>query len=414
MATGSGSYFSPIVQSRSANRARHDFPQLIGSHATSSGTTATSSERRARSPTGSSELRSESFGPLHGSSLGGPGAARRRVAPVCTGTESAPRRSFVSHPCTGCQWTAVGGGEDLRKPPPLLLWPAHHAGGLCSVSPSTNPTPRSAQGIPCAANWPASRLARAASNSLRRSLGSVSENMARCSDSFTSMVMFAPIMANTRFPKPTSLARDWPPPLPPTYWVNDRRGDPLFVVTADANAALTRMLPIVLREVRQLLGPKRRATVVFDRGGWSPKLFRELMALGFDILTYRKGRTRRIAEARFTQHKAKLDGRRVHYLLHEQPVRFLKGKLRLRQITRLTQGGHQTPIVTSRWDLRAIVLAYRMFERWRQENFFKYVREEYLIDALADYEIEPDDANRSVPNPARKAIEKELRRMRAQ
>jgi len=109
-----------------------------------------------------------------------------------------------------------------------------------------------------------------------------------------------------------------------------------------------------------------------------------------------------------------LDGRRVRYLLHEQPVRFLKGKLRLRQITRLTQGGHQTPIVTSRWDLRAIVLAYRMFERWRQENFFKYVREEYLIDALTDYEIEPDDPNRSVPNPAHKAIEKELRRMRAQ
>jgi hypothetical protein len=203
-------------------------------------------------------------------------------------------------------------------------------------------------------------------------------------------------------------------PATTDYWVNDERGDPLFVVTAEANAALTRMLPIVLGEVRKLLGPKRRATVVFDRGGWSPKLFRELLALGFDILTYRKGRTRGIAEARFTQHKAKLDGRRVHYLLHEQPVRFLKGKLRLRQITRLTQGGHQTPIVTSRWDLRAIVLAYRMFERWRQENFFKYVREEFLIDALIDYEIEPDDPNRSVPNPARKAIEKELRRMRAQ
>ena len=203
-------------------------------------------------------------------------------------------------------------------------------------------------------------------------------------------------------------------PATTDYWVNDKRGDPLFVVTAEANAALTRMLPTVLGEVRKLLGPQRRATVVFDRGGWSPKLFRELLAWDFDLLTYRKGRTRRIAEARFTPHKAKLDGRRVRYLLHEQPVRFLKGKLRLRQITRLTEGGHQTPIVTSRWDLRAIVLAYRMFERWRQENFFKYVREEYLIDALADYEIEPDDPNRSVPNPARKAIEKELRRMRAQ
>jgi hypothetical protein len=202
-------------------------------------------------------------------------------------------------------------------------------------------------------------------------------------------------------------------PATTDYWVNDKRGDPLFVVTAEANATLTRMLPTVLGEVRKLLGPKRRATVVFDRGGWSPKLFRELLALGFDILTYRKGRTRKIAETRFTSHKAKLDGRRVHYLLHEQPVRFLKGKLRLRQITRLT-AGHQTPIVTSRWDLRAVILAYRMFERWQQENFFKYVREEFLIDALADYEIEADDPNRSVPNPARKAIKKELRRMRTQ
>jgi hypothetical protein len=32
----------------------------------------------------------------------------------------------------------------------------------------------------------------------------------------TSMVMFALIMANTRFPKPMSLERDWPPPRPPT------------------------------------------------------------------------------------------------------------------------------------------------------------------------------------------------------
>lgn len=26
-------------------------------------------------------------------------------------------------------------------------------------------------------------------------------------------------------------------------------------------------------------------------------------------------------------------------------------------------------------------VAYRMFERWRQENFFKYMREEFLLDA---------------------------------
>ena len=202
-------------------------------------------------------------------------------------------------------------------------------------------------------------------------------------------------------------------PATTDYWVNDRRGDPLFVVTAEANASMFRMLPKLLGQARKLLGPNRKATVVFDRAGWSPKLFPTLLALGFDLLTYRKGRTRQIAEARFTKQQAKLDGRRVQYHLHDQAVRFLKGKLRLRQITRLSPNGHQTPIVTSRWDLPAVHVAYRMFERWRQENFFKYLREEYAIDALVDYEVEPDDPNRSVPNPACKAVEKELRYTRA-
>src|SRR5437899_10391903 len=79
-----------------------------------------------------------------------------------------------------------------------------------------------------------------------------------------------------------------------------------------------------------------------------------MLALGFDLLTYRKGRTRQIAEERFTKHQARLDGRKVEYLLHDQAVRFLKRKLRLRQITRLSPNGHQTPALTSRWDLPAV------------------------------------------------------------
>ena len=202
-------------------------------------------------------------------------------------------------------------------------------------------------------------------------------------------------------------------PATTDYWVNDQKGDPLFVVTADANAAMTRMLVPLLEQARGLLGPQRRATIVFDRGGWSPKLFQKLLTMGFDILTYRKGRVRRVAEKRFVLRRAKLDGRWVRYLLHDQPVRFLKGKLRLRQVTRLTDNHHQTPVLTSRWDLRDIVVAYRMFERWRQENFFKYLRQEYLIDALTDYEVEPDDPQRSVPNPARQAVDTQLRKARA-
>src|SRR2546429_6725424 len=125
-------------------------------------------------------------------------------------------------------------------------------------------------------------------------------------------------------PKGYVTSRRLAAPATTDYWMNDRRGDPLFLVTADANAAMTRMLPSLLGEARKLLGPKRKATVVFDRGGWSPKLFGEMLALGFDLLTYRKGRTRQIAEERFTQHQARLDGRKVEYLLHDQAVRFLK------------------------------------------------------------------------------------------
>ena len=99
--------------------------------------------------------------------------------------------------------------------------------------------------------------------------------------------------------------------------------------------------------------------------------------------------------------------------LHDQPVRFLKGKLRLRQVTRLFDGGHQTQVITSRWDLRDIEVAYRMFERSRQENFFKYMREEFLLDALIDYQIEPEDPTRTIPNPERRALDKEIRAARA-
>src|SRR3982074_725754 len=134
---------------------------------------------------------------------------------------------------------------------------------------------------------------------------------------------------------------------------------------------------------------------------------------GFDLLTYRKGRCRRINERRFIRRRAKFDGRLVDYLLHDQPVRFLKRKLGLRQVTRLCDNGPKTTVVTSRWDLRDIEVAYRMFERWRQENFFKYMREEFLLDALVDYQIEPEDRTRTIPNPKRRALDKEIRAARA-
>ncbi len=197
--------------------------------------------------------------------------------------------------------------------------------------------------------------------------------------------------------------------LPATsdYWVNDSAGDPLFVITAEANAGLVKMLPGILAQVRALVG-KRRITVVFDRGGYSPKLFQQILA-DFDLLTYRKGRYPRIARQRFRNYRTRREGRTISYVLADQEVRLLKGKLRLRQVTRLMENGHQTPILTSRRDLPAARVADRMFDRWRQENFFKYLLEEYALDALVGNATVPDDPTREVPNPAWAAVDAQRR-----
>lgn len=195
------------------------------------------------------------------------------------------------------------------------------------------------------------------------------------------------------------------------YWVNDQKGDPLFVVTAEANRSTAKMLPDLLARIRRLVGD-RRVTVVFDRGGYSPKLFVEILAAGFDILTYRKGRWRKVPRRKFEPRQMVIDGERVSYDLADQEVRLLGGKLRLRQVTRL-KDDHQTPVLTSRRDLDAVEVAYRMFERWRQENFFKYMREEFLLDALVDYEVEPDDPEREVPNPKWATSDNKLKQVRA-
>jgi len=201
-------------------------------------------------------------------------------------------------------------------------------------------------------------------------------------------------------------------PATTDYWVNDVAGQPLFVVTAEANAAMTKMLPPLLKEIRALVGP-RRVTIVFDRGGYKLQLFRTLITDGFDILTYRKGPSRRVARSRFARHEAVFDGQPVSYLLADHGAWFLRRTLRLRQVTRLSENGHQTPILTSRRDLPTVEVAFRMFARWQQENFFKYLREEYALDALVDYAVVPDNPDRDVPNPRRITLTKKLQEARA-
>ena len=202
-------------------------------------------------------------------------------------------------------------------------------------------------------------------------------------------------------------------PATQELWVNDADGQPLFFVTQEAHGQLVSELPAVLKQVRGLVGKGRRITVVFDRGGWSPRLFEKMDADGFDVLTYRKGAAEAVPEEAFTDYEVPGTDGKARMLLHDTLVAVGTGSFQMRQVTRL-KDGHQTHVVTTRKDLPPLEVAVRMFDRWRQENFFKYMRQEYAIDALVEYGTEDDDPNRPVPNPARKAVEKDLRKARAE
>ncbi len=102
-----------------------------------------------------------------------------------------------------------------------------------------------------------------------------------------------------------------------------------------------------------------------------------------------------------------MDGREIRYTLAERSVEVLPD-FRMREVRRLCDNGHQTAILTTRQDLPIAVVAYRMFERWTQENFFRYMRQHFALDALVTYAVEPADPDRTIPNPERKALRKQL------
>jgi hypothetical protein len=204
-------------------------------------------------------------------------------------------------------------------------------------------------------------------------------------------------------------------PMPGTkdFHVNDRRADPLFFVTAEATEGLLAMLDsTLLPEVRRLVGPGRRVTIAFDREGWSPKMFAKWKAESFDVLTYRKGEQSRWQKRFFTMVRGTVGGKKVEYRLADREVKLSNG-LKVREIRRLTEDGHQTAVITTNNKLRPLAVAHRMFSRWRQENFFRYMRHEFALDHLGTYKVEPADPKRIVTYPERARLEKKLKAVRA-
>ena len=213
----------------------------------------------------------------------------------------------------------------------------------------------------------------------------------------------------------------FPAPATVESWVSDAAGDPLLVVMAEPAASLAAELRRLIPELRATVGDDRRVLVGFDRGGWSPTLFADLDAAGFDTLTWRKGATADIDEHQFTEHSHTDEHGRTHTWRLADTVIELdiadgprQGEVfAMRQISLFnTAATRQMHILTTRRDLPAAEIRYRMGSRWRQENHYRYARIHFDLDSHDTYRAGEDDPTRMVPNPAKKPANRDVEKAR--
>src|SRR5580693_4123941 len=232
----------------------------------------------------------------------------------------------------------------------------------------------------------------------------------------------ARVYYGTRTVQKTHIARlKFPAPATGETWITGQGGEPVFMVVAEPSDSLAGELRRLLPQLRQVVGEGRRVTVCFDRGGWSPALFADITAAGFDLLTWRKGpapdlpadtfTTITCADDRGREHEYDLADTTITLALSDGPR---KGQtVSLRQVTRRVParggGTRQIHALTSRTDLAAGEVCWRLTSRWREENYFRYARTHFALDALDSHAATPDDPDRKVPNPAKKAAAGQVR-----
>ncbi|MBF0290147.1 MAG: hypothetical protein HQM14_20210 [SAR324 cluster bacterium] len=209
------------------------------------------------------------------------------------------------------------------------------------------------------------------------------------------------------------------------YWVNAMDGQPFFVVTKEVDSGLLKVLeeeivPRLEQDVPNQPSSEElskdqwlpRFLIVFDREGYSPKFFRKMWEKRISCISYHKhpGEDWDICE--FSRQKVKLSsGEMVNMNIAERGTFLPGGKIWVREIRKLCVGGHQTSIISTFYRSDTKTIAIRMFARWSQENFFKYMRQHYDLDGLASYKIEDIPETEIVINPEYRRLDGEVRKI---
>jgi hypothetical protein len=193
-------------------------------------------------------------------------------------------------------------------------------------------------------------------------------------------------------------------------YLHDAKGRALFFFSQPLNDSLGRAIPAAVAEIRRVHG-KEPFTLVFDRGGYSGETFRFLQAEGIGFITYLKGRgaKRRYATKQFKAGWFAFEGKRHTYQLFEKKTR-LRGVGLIRTVVFVGDDGQQIPVLTNlAATAKPAKVVHCLRLRWRQENSFKFLSENYAIDQIIQYGADPETQDRLIPNPKRKALKEEAR-----
>lgn len=221
------------------------------------------------------------------------------------------------------------------------------------------------------------------------------------------------------------------------YWVNDWIGRPFFVVEKVVDPGLLKTLrdDIVPRLLEDVPGQPSedelaanpyicRFILVFDREGYSPAFFREMWKNHrIGCTTYHKHPDEAWPRDWFKEHRVSMpNGEIVSLHLAEMGSLAGSGKdgVWMREVRKLTESGHQTSLISTAFELPHTELAARMFSRWCQENFFRYMMQHFAIDLLQEYGTDALPDTEVVVNPAwreldrsRNSLQNKLRYRRA-
>jgi hypothetical protein len=215
------------------------------------------------------------------------------------------------------------------------------------------------------------------------------------------------------------------------YWVNDILGQPFFAVERPIDHGLLEVLrsdivPRLLRDVprqpsaEDLAADRYRArfVIVFDREGYSPGFFKEMWQTHrIACITYHKFPKDDWPTTEFVAIETTLpNGERVSLKLAERGVWIgdKKSGLWVREIRKLTDDGHQVSLISTVFGGAALEDAVRLFSRWSQENFLRYMMEHFAIDLLNEYRTEEiPETKRPVVNPKWRELDRRKRSVKS-